>query len=347
MRNPNKPSILDFIAAAGHALSGGQTNFPEYAQKKARERQYETAVLNSGLGRKQAPGILGGIDDPVSLPNKAQNQMAGLLSSLPSEMGYPLLMRAAASGGLDGAARMHGSPLPIQYAGPDGKPVFGYAQQDRSGSWNIANLPGEAQFLDPFGKSYMSQSGTESAKNRYQPAREEDIALRRAGVEAATKPAIEADVTRARVGAQNQADAAAGLGSLEADANEALIMIDRLRKSPGLPKIVGGAWQVYAPNMPGGEAADAEFNRQQLQAKAFKQAFESLKGGGSITQTEGEAATRAIVQLERAQSLPQFKQALGDLERILKQGLARARRKAGSSTRTNQPQKENPLGLSR
>lgn len=62
----------------------------------------------------------------------------------------------------------------------------------------------------------------------------------------------------------------------------------------------------------------------QIQGQAFLQAFESLKGGGAITEREGEAATKAIARLDRAQSPEEFRSALSELQGILKRAQAKA-----------------------
>jgi len=61
----------------------------------------------------------------------------------------------------------------------------------------------------------------------------------------------------------------------------------------GVPNILTG---IYSP--PGTNARDAKAKIKELEGKQFLQAFESLKGGGSITEREGAAATAAISALQ-------------------------------------------------
>lgn len=56
---------------------------------------------------------------------------------------------------------------------------------------------------------------------------------------------------------------------------------------------------------------------KQLEGQAFLQAFESLKGGGQITEIEGAKATQAIGRLDTAQSADDYRQALTELREIL------------------------------
>lgn len=61
----------------------------------------------------------------------------------------------------------------------------------------------------------------------------------------------------------------------------------------------------------------------QLQGQAFLQAFESLKGGGQITEVEGRKATEAIGRLDTAQSADDYRGALNELKDALELGISR------------------------
>ena len=58
----------------------------------------------------------------------------------------------------------------------------------------------------------------------------------------------------------------------------------------------------------------------QLEGQAFLQAFESLKGGGQITEIEGRKATQAIGRLDTTQSPSDYRQALQELRDLLIKG---------------------------
>lgn len=94
--------------------------------------------------------------------------------------------------------------------------------------------------------------------------------------------------------------------------------IDRLLNHPGLSGATGfkDASSLYgALDSPisGTDEADFVALLDTMQAKEFLQGFEILRGGGSITEKEGEKATQAMINLSRAQSDEQMKQALMDL----------------------------------
>jgi len=105
-------------------------------------------------------------------------------------------------------------------------------------------------------------------------------------------------------------------GSAQADSM--LATIDGLLADPGLDSAVGttGAITQYmGPLAP--DAARARSRIQQIQGQAFLQAFESLKGGGQITEIEGQKAEAAIARLNTAQSADDFRAALLELKGVI------------------------------
>lgn len=119
----------------------------------------------------------------------------------------------------------------------------------------------------------------------------------------------------------------ANLPKVESTASQMLSTLDALEKHPGFTGAVG--WQGNIPDwmIPSGtDAAGFMSQLQQVQGQAFLQAFESLKGGGQITQIEGEKATAAISRLSRNLSEAEFKAAIQELRATINRGLERARR---------------------
>jgi hypothetical protein len=63
-----------------------------------------------------------------------------------------------------------------------------------------------------------------------------------------------------------------------------------------------------------------------LENSVFLEAFQELKGGGQITELEGEKAQRAIVNLNRDRSKKAFLDALDTLQSVIDAGVGRAKR---------------------
>jgi len=103
---------------------------------------------------------------------------------------------------------------------------------------------------------------------------------------------------------------------------DTISLIDDISKDRNLGSVTGMI-QGRIPALTQG-GTDLVTKIDQLKGKAFLRAFETLKGGGQITEREGLAATRAIARLERAQSEPAYKESLAALRAVVE----RVRRRA-------------------
>lgn len=79
---------------------------------------------------------------------------------------------------------------------------------------------------------------------------------------------------------------------------------------------------------PGSRARDFTSRLDNAKAQAFLQAFETLKGAGAITEREGEAATKALANLDTSVSEDQFKRNLQAYLDVIKRGYDRTRQTA-------------------
>jgi hypothetical protein len=114
-------------------------------------------------------------------------------------------------------------------------------------------------------------------------------------------------------------------------ADQGLKTIEQIRSHPGREGWGAQGSTASLPlidrGIPGTAGRDFVALVEQAQGQAFLQAFESLKGGGAITEAEGKAATAAIARLDRTQSREGFNVALKDIEEMLKKGRERAQRR--------------------
>jgi hypothetical protein len=76
--------------------------------------------------------------------------------------------------------------------------------------------------------------------------------------------------------------------------------------------------------IPGTQAAGFDALLEQVQGGAFLKAFNDLRGGGAITQIEGEKATTALTRVRRAQSEIEFVKAAREFVEILRNGIKNA-----------------------
>lgn len=129
---------------------------------------------------------------------------------------------------------------------------------------------------------------------------------------------------------QSQGELAAAAPGAIVKADQMMGSIDRVLNDPNF-NISTGAMAVLS-FIPGTPMFDFTQKVKQLQGQAFLQAFESLKGGGQITQIEGEKAAEAIARLNTAQSPKAFREALDEMRGVLQAAKARWQGMVGQPT---------------
>ena len=118
--------------------------------------------------------------------------------------------------------------------------------------------------------------------------------------------------------------------------NSQLDVVDKALNHPGLDASVGTI-QGRLPAVTN-DQADFQALLAQIQGTVFLQAFESLKGGGQITQIEGEKAENAMARLNRVQSEAGFREALRELRDVIQ--TARDRLASQQNATTNSPSED-------
>jgi hypothetical protein len=166
--------------------------------------------------------------------------------------------------------------------------------------------------------------------------------------------------------AKNKAAAEAALPGAIATAEQTLALIDdmigdaRVSKdgkrwevpkngrapAPGFESYVGATAMPFARLIEGSPAASYERRQLQIEGKTFLEAFESLKGGGAITEIEGQKGTQAISRMNKAQSEVEYVRAARELQDIVRKGVERARAKAGGGAATPAAGGMNPATMS-
>lgn len=160
---------------------------------------------------------------------------------------------------------------------------------------------------------------------------------KKSGVSLGTQPknlaGKEAEEERGKAAGQAQAKIPAAL----IDAEETTKKIDELLKNEGLNSIVGSVDQ-FRPSWTLGEGGRKALSQlEQLQGGAFLQAFNTLKGGGAITEIEGQKAERAIARMQRYQSESDFRDALMDFRDAVKTGVRKLQAAASAGGTTTAP----------
>jgi hypothetical protein len=217
---------------------------------------------------------------------------------------------AMGAGGQDMPADFQSLRLRAEASGlQEGTPEYQDFMRQGSGG----GLPAAFVALDLQAKAAGFEPGT--------PDYQEFMATRGAGLQA-----------QAKVEGTAAGEAVTGLGSAIAKGEQALALIDQVANDPSLPSILGiiqGNIPAGTPFIGGGQAgADLGVKIEQLQGQVFLEAFESLKGGGAITEIEGQKAERAKARLQRTQSPEAYRAALGELRDVIENGMIRAQERA-------------------
>jgi hypothetical protein len=153
---------------------------------------------------------------------------------------------------------------------------------------------------------------------------------------------------RGKVIAENKVEAERALPGAIATAEQTLTLIDEMIGDARVSKD-GKKWEVPkggrdpaegftdyvgagVPGMrflEGSDAASYERRQLQIEGKTFLEAFESLRGGGAITEVEGAKGQQAISRMNKAQSEVEYVKAARELQEVVRKGVERARTKAG------------------
>lgn len=149
--------------------------------------------------------------------------------------------------------------------------------------------------------------------------------------------------------AKNDVAAKQALPKIISDAQLALNVVDQMvgkqevrdangkvieagtKPHPGFQDAVGATWKPGARFVPGTNAASYQALQDQVEGTAFLSAFEALKGGGAISEKEGEKATAARLRMRLAQDEKEYIKAAREFQDIVRTGVQNAQRKAGGA----------------
>lgn len=165
-------------------------------------------------------------------------------------------------------------------------------------------------------------------------------------------PRLQSQIAGAKTGATEFAKATTaaqtGLPQVVATADDLSRHIDEMigskggeiKPHPGMGSYLGSSGMLgYVPKT---EAADFKSRLEQLQGGTFLQAYNTLRGGGQITEVEGAKATAALNRAKAAQNEQAFKTALRDFQDVVQKGADRARQAAQGNFAVPEPAA--PLG---
>lgn len=207
-------------------------------------------------------------------------------------------------------------------------------------------------------KDYFLKMGVNADKRlemmTLSEAQKQDLGLKRERLQKDFDPELQAKLSSAKeygqVLGKNKATAEQALPGAIETANEGIRLIDEMvgkqeikdasgkviqkatKPHPGFSSYVGFSFLPGQRFVEGSDAASYEVRQKQIEGKAFLEAFNALKGGGSITEKEGEKATAAIMRMNKASNEKEYISAARELQGIMRRGVERAQAKAGQTS---------------
>lgn len=312
-----------YEVAPPNALQALMLGVQGYDRGKAAADKATQDALYKQIGQQVQTG---------GINNSALGQLFGL-----GPTAAPMLTAAAKLKEAQGANdKVYGTP--IYGLKPNGE--MGIGTFDQGGKWRDIDTQG---FKPTPGGIRPVDTGT--AFVPFDPRRGTfgGGAPQAAGSPAPTAAPLRKDVAGvAREGAigKDQAESINNLPNALKTADETISSINRLINHPGRATGTGLSAKLDPRNyIPGTDATNFHVARKQLEGKAFLQAFESLKGGGQITNVEGDKATQAAARLDNAQSDEEYLVALNELRDLAIKAKDRA---IAAASRAQQPHQQQP-----
>ena len=212
-----------------------------------------------------------------------------------------------------------GNPIAIQ--GPDGQ--IQYGQIGNKGTFRPIQL-GEGQTFAPPTRTVdtgteviqMTQNGEVISRT---PKQNREAAAQTSGGQVEGKTEAERRIAA-------PADIQTGQNTIS--------LIDKIKNHPGLK--MGTGLGSYANAIPGTPGYDFQNLVDQAKSGAFLSAIQQMRGMGSLSNAEGDAATRAVNRINTATSTDAFLDALSDYQTIVQQGIERAKRNINEGAITQQ-----------
>lgn len=132
----------------------------------------------------------------------------------------------------------------------------------------------------------------------------------------------------AQAAGKDQGAAQAALPGAEMNAQTMLQSLNDMAAHPGKKGAVGDFYGRMPEATLIGEPKEFVNRLNQVKGQAFLKAFESLKGGGAITEQEGAKAAAAMERMNRATTEKEFDSAVADLRAVITKGIEVQRQKA-------------------
>ncbi len=120
--------------------------------------------------------------------------------------------------------------------------------------------------------------------------------------------------------------------NMEMEYNQISDLSQKLVDHAGFESLIGATLTPFMRHWHGSETAGADSLRNQIEGKVFMKAYETLKGGGQITEIEGEQAKKALARMDISLKESEYVEALNEFLDAYYTGLEKMRRASGTKT---------------
>lgn len=140
---------------------------------------------------------------------------------------------------------------------------------------------------------------------------------------------VAASKATGRVKGTDVAQAQIDLPQVQGDATYMKSLLDGLVTHEGFQTSVGAGLGFATKFLPASDAAAWQARFKQIEGKKFMTAYQSLKGGGQITEIEGVKATEAASRMKAATSEEEFIEAVSDYKAEIDRAVSIAEKRSG------------------
>ena len=304
---PNAPSVESMV----NGIMSGDPNAPTLDQVQARQITPPAGPMDAGRALAEASGLID-TKDIVKAYELAHPKLQQFDSGLIAAENDPSL-----AGTVQPKAPFNGA-VPIF---DKNRNVLGYTLPETTGQAIRENQA--AQTAGQQGAT-LREFPLADGRSMWMTGDQYQQAMQGGGIPGLGIKPSAAQQAGDEIIAKAGANATTNLPQVVDNANYMLGLIQSLKNDPSLGARTGLTGVL--PAIPGTPGVSFDSKVAQLKGNTFLQAYNTLRGGGQITEVEGRKAEDAIARLNRAQGDQDFRQALDDLESVVQIGLQRAQR---------------------
>lgn len=312
-----QPENRDVLGALGVGLmrgdfSGGMADALKIKQGRAQENATRAWLMKRGLSPEDAamaaqnPSLMSMLLKPgatdVYKERASAAQQYGLDVNSPE--GQQFILTGDLPSARGGAAEMSLNTIPIVLENGDA----GLLQVDKAGEGHITKIPGGAKIAKA---PIVKDTGTEFQV--IDPVTREVVQTIPKNVRGAAAEAAIGDF-QGKQAATAPADITAGQNALD--------IIGQIRNDPYLERGTGGSSLFNGVWGTGGY--DFQNAVDQAKSGAFLTAIQQMRGLGSLSNTEGDTASKAVTRMNTALSKEAFLKALDEYQAIVERGIRNA-----------------------